>query len=384
VAYSLNDFIRTHRKTKAVPRSHGGMYFSRGVLPSQQALLNALVASRAEVICDTGIFQGRSAEFATHLLPEKDLWITPEVQREVATYFAQPPHVDVAGWRRQKKLIAANAHQLRILSLSPTYANMYYANILFLRKQVPALTGDSQSVKEAWRRIAEGSSAMSRKKNAGHVPSDELLVTAAFGSAILERKRVFLLTQDNDVVLQSYKLASFINDVYLSNRLARDYRTNRQMYSAPLSTKGVSNLDDLFDPSTSVAIGRRAIDVWALMKPADERVGVTVTLLKDIPEFVRFRFSRETDKAWRIKSLTRGRNTQLFGDMNLHGHLHWVSGMFDRSHTPYMFLVNDVKFPGPNPLGIVMADFLKAVTDVETPLTGPLAAIPTAGLPTVL
>jgi hypothetical protein len=216
---------------------------------------------------------------------------------------------------------------------------------------------------------------MSKKKGAGVTAADEAVVALSFILAAAHQdRRVVLLTRDNDVALQAYKLASLLRDDYTSFLVAHDRRERPFLYGESISLRGKARAEQICTPDVSYAVSRALMDPYHLIPQPIIPFNLAVVLLSERPEIRLYNTPRGQERMFEIKGSTAGRNTHLYGDLNCYANVRILADLLLLDPRPghYLFFLRDLPFPiqGAQQLGfsISIVDGFRSLADLEEPL----------------
>ncbi len=103
--------------------------------------------------------------------------------------------------------------------------------------------------------ISKSTSKMANKGGRYELAADEALVVIAMFEAVWLRKNIAILSFDNDVFIQFFKIISLMAEDYLSYLIALDYQTQPERYSKRYDLAMYHDFDTMIsDKSKSFAI----------------------------------------------------------------------------------------------------------------------------------
>jgi hypothetical protein len=218
----------------------------------------------------------------------------------------------------------ANGHEgFRILEEGAddaVYANSfaYYVNLLSIRKRLPKLYG----AEEIQRRFGERAALIAKKaKGSTHSRTfytDESLVYQAVSSAILTGRHTVVLSKDEDIQEQFYKLIFLLDTHYRGMLLADLYSRNFSAFAIHQMPM-VGPFLEVFLGSNNVLIERYSgLEREVLPTECKPVIVECWTIGSKYFSAISFCAEMEMGDLLRLKGETGGRNTKRLGARNCH------------------------------------------------------------------
>jgi len=211
----------------------------------------------------------------------------------------------------------------------------FYLNLLVRRKQVMRTTemrlgreiGRHPTIdevqQEVQRTLGERAYLIGRKmKNAkleelSH--ADEGLVTIAFARAVRTGRPTTILTRDQDVVEQLYKLTVLIDFDYRSMLLANSYLHDFGLYRPqPLALDEVWLREAFVDDPNNVQFERQPGLEESILPSSFDFVAVSCIRVSDAITHLSFGAEKRMEETLEVKGRTGGLNTDKLGTRNCH------------------------------------------------------------------
>lgn len=288
--------------------------------------------------CDSTLFLAPtdSAVWNT-LFRHNNIVLAPPIIDELQWWLADPKGINLEAHRHVAALLKGDqAAPMSILSRPPTpeleSAALYYVNLLGIRKHTLAIArrrlekklGRAVTADEVSNYIQQEctprgqllSKQGSEPKVPQHVYNDEWLVALAIVYSLVSGKEVTVLTSDEAVLDQFFKLCCLVTFHYLAMALADRYGANPLGFSTCLR----ENPDrQAFTDDQVLLIDKPPSErVLELLPPAGRMVMMHCMLLQDNVTRVTFNADRDIRKLLDTKGRTGGRNTERFADKNCH------------------------------------------------------------------
>lgn len=348
-----------------------------------------------DVFCDANVFAAPRLSLAQGLLGRRSVFVVPEVAYELIDLRNRPTRAP--GTKALLDLLFDQGVFRTVIKVFDyngltSYVNAieYYVNLLHLRK-----TALEPFVRDFVKRHGREPVGSERAKLYSRIPrsaraarlankgdptrrfSDEVTVVAAVIHSLVNRRDVVLLSFDADVFDQFYKLTSLLRDDYASYRLANDYIANPDRYGAKYSLADYADLDPLLRDKHLSFVVERPHDLDYLIPERLTTRGMYVVAPESGGSVMSWVGIEEMRELLAIKAVTLGRNTVQHGDRNAYINLKPCTQKVQLPKKKnYAFFLNDQtlrairKNPKPGEakeIHISLADYMRAIDDIETP-----------------
>jgi hypothetical protein len=326
--------------------------------------LVALLARRplAETIfVDSSVFDNRTSLAVWEALFDRSGGVTiiPSIAREIAPWVvAQPQHCAAQAVRLLDPSIDLWTSDL------PTSVDrdvfLYYVSLLSLRKKVHSLVKiqiaerrrtDEAAVHEPhiWESVQQQfgeRGMMLAKKGQARVGSenrftDEKLVVAALLHGITTGRPVCIITKDEDIQEQFYKLAWLLDTQYRGHLLARIFAEGKREFRTvpmPMASPGTA---ELFAGDDNILL-ERTTHLQDVLPEFYRPVGLNCLLVGEYCSHMTFMAEAEMGQLLLSKAATSGLNTDSLGGRNCH------VAVPHRMSRPYAAIVNDIRATVPD------------------------------------
>jgi hypothetical protein len=363
-AMKKNRFTRTTRHM--APRSSysdGPVYLTGGVpsptfvhrlgwrasslekLDYDSATLAACIADAPDVAfyCDNSIFDDRSSPDLWESLfgSTTDVLVTPRIEAELRPWLdARPGHaVDTALTDGRLRVQSGTEW-----SEAERQAFVHYVNLLATRKRMMSWAeldferrhgrtpaeADADVLRALVQRSLGERGTLFAKKGAqekakrGAISyADEELVYVAVAEALRTGRETIILTKDEDLLDQFYRLIYLLDSHYRSMYIAKAYLADIgsfRMHPVPSSGEWA----DAMVPASSVLV-ERADDLPQRVLPAEFHfVPVSCWLIGERYQCLTFGAETEMSSLLEVKGRTRGKNTDILGHRNCHLLVHFM------------------------------------------------------------
>lgn len=301
-----------------------------------QALCRTFEEEMADVVffADTSLFDWQSPPCVWNfLLRRRRLVLLPPVLTELDPWLERNPSHPAAA------PVLARSAEINFPSLADAEEQKaafgYYVNLLAMRKRLvraraiafetkhgrpPSAEELSALKRELHHQFGERGYILARKGVEGdaHVPiyyTDEVVVYSAFEHALKTGQDAMVLTNDEDLAEQFYKLQWMLDTHYRSMLLARAYKDD----PAAFPLRGVPDgLLEAFEGTDSVLIERSPEQIADVLPHEFQFVMVSCWVLGD--RLTQLLFGAETgmNELLGVKGRTRGLNTEILDGRNLH------------------------------------------------------------------
>lgn len=289
--------------------------------------------------CDSSLFDRETdcRVWEALLSRRAKIVIVPHVLRELQPWLAANPD-HIAAKAVTGKASAIRFLDLNRLSSSQISVREYYCNLLLIRKKAvnfykmrfedehgrPPDQAELKALREQIHNKDIGPRGyMLAKKGeqaagSANYCTDEVVVSEAVISGVEESREAVILTKDEDLQEQTYKLG-YLLDTHYRSMLFASYYLGRladfQSFPIPADIKMVS---DAFDVSTGHLV-QRSQDMFENVLPSKfETIPFHCWLVGR--EFSQLTFAAETPmrRLIDVKGETRGLNTNVLGGLNCH------------------------------------------------------------------
>jgi hypothetical protein len=153
--------------------------------------------------------------------------------------------------------------------------------------------------------------------------TDEKLVYTAVASALRSGDPVHILTKDEDIQEQFYKLIWLLDTHYRGMLIAKAYAADGSRFEAFPMPMGEPGFTGSFHDADNLLI-RRSATLTEVLPPTFTRVAIHCSVLGERLTEMTFIAEREMAELLTIKGKTHGLNTDLFGEMNCQASLYPV------------------------------------------------------------
>jgi len=293
---------------------------------------------RASFFCDTSLFDDRTDDrlWAALLNEPGKLVIVPHVYEELKPWLGRRPEHPVA------KAIAAGDVGVRLFCFSglaewEQVAAEYYINLLGTRKwllhwgiegferqhgRTPD-AGELRRIKaNVQRGFGERGYLLAKKGfEASKTPTfltDEELVYFALATAITSGKKVEILSKDEDVQEQFYKLQWLLDTQYRGMLLADLYVRESPRFNIRAMPMDVAAFKEHFQGENNVLIDRPTSLLTEVLPERYTFVPVVCHILGERQTLMVFGAEREMTALLRTKGVTGGLNTERLNGRNCH------------------------------------------------------------------
>ncbi len=262
--------------------------------------------------------------------------VLPQVRQEIAGWIESNPDHPAAG------AVVSGAQSVEFCDFTQwahdaTRALHYYVNLLGMRKKVyraaeigleaelgraPTLLEITRAKQDAVNKLGARASPLARKgaradNSSGNFYTDEVLTVTAFLTAIYERRTTVILTRDEDIFDQFYKLQWLLDSHYRGMLFA-------DAYLASLSQRRVMSIpqgqpwSDVFADGPNRLVSRSDADLEAILPPGARGIQIECWLVRSGESRLRFRADDTMRRLLTIKGSTGGLNTDRLLPRNCH------------------------------------------------------------------
>jgi len=302
----------------------------------------AEASEEALFFCDTSLFDNRTdaSLWKALLNREEKVVIVPPVRKELEPWLSS--HTShVAG-----RAILNEEASVRFLGLDgdderEQATAEYYVNLLGLRKRLvtvelarfkekhghPPSDGEFRGLMEELHNTIGPRGYMLAKKGDAAEGSpnfftDEILVYLAMKTGIETGREVVILSKDEDILEQFYKLQWLLDTHYRSMLLADLYTRDPDYFTTHSMPKNNQDLEEMFPGDDNILIERPdwLVTGYAapILPPYCRPVVVHCWIVGDRLTQLDFCAEREMERLLHTKGVTAGLNTYKFGEKNCH------------------------------------------------------------------
>lgn len=304
-------------------------------LSDPKALVQAALQLDHDFFLDTSIIDfAAPSELWDIFLADGNAYLIPSVVDELVQWLERHPDHPMSApvLQKSRRLQFVTSRDFAPSVLDGIH---FYLNLLMRRKQVMRATeltlkrelGRHPTVDEVrqdvQRNLGERAYLIGRKiKNAklkelSH--ADEGLVTIAFAHAVRTGRPTIILTRDQDVVEQLYKLTVLIDFDYRSMLLANSYLLDFASYRPqPLALDEVWLREAFVDSPNNVQFERQPGLEDSILPPAFEFVAVSCIRVSDAITHLSFGAEEKMEETLEVKGRTGGLNSDKLGTRNCH------------------------------------------------------------------
>ncbi len=303
------------------------------------AALYAGLAAAKDVafFCDNSIFDDRTPHEAWRSLfgSAADLFLTPRIAEEVRPWLDRRPGHPVASALDDGRLDVLSAAEW---SNEQQQAFIHYTNLLAMRKRTmswgeieferrhgrSATEADADEVRSLVQRATGERGFLFAKKGAeerrrtGRISfADEELVYTAVAHALHSGRQTIILTKDEDLLDQFYRLTSLIDTHYRSMLIAAVYEAN----FASFRTYPIPHRDEwaeAFVKDSGVLVERPDALPNEVLPSSFNFVAISCWLIGERYQRLTFGAETEMNDLLDVKGRTLGRNTDRLGTRNCH------------------------------------------------------------------
>jgi hypothetical protein len=318
-------------------------------LPARDAIKPLLekFGSDVLILCDGDVFSGDRLKFAQDLMRDYEPRVTHGVVGELQTYMARPPRnagdIEMVGCLTTWTSPSSGRLQpfLPDCAIGVRSAIEYYVDLLLLRKRAFDIAPQSQELLE---KQSKSTTKLANKNKGNASATDEILVGLAVAEASKNERTVCIVSYDDDIFSQAYKLWSVLCDDYKAHLLAEDFFQNPTIYGPRISLENSILMDQVSRTSDSFAVSYRGLtNHWTLYPQSERPWSLLVVKPLEKPHILGVTFPGKTSQFLEHKGNSDSRNTARFGDLN--SYVRTViapeAEILDGEESPYLYLLAD-------------------------------------------
>ena len=262
--------------------------------------------------------------------------VLPQVRKEVTGWIDRHPHHPAAA------AVLTDDPSVELCDFASwnegnTRTLLYYVNLLGMRKRIyrmvelqleadlgraPTSEEIAHAKRDATNKLGGRAPALARKGARADSASDtyytdEALTATAFLTAIFERRTTVILTRDEDIFDQFYKLQWLLDTHYRGMLFAEAYLDDlarREAIPMPSSPPW----SDVFADGPNRLVARSDADLSAILPPGSQEVRIECWLVRSGESRLRFHAEDTMGRLLRIKGATGGLNTDRLIPRNCH------------------------------------------------------------------
>jgi hypothetical protein len=287
--------------------------------------------------CDSTVFLAPTdAAIWNALFRHNNIVLVPPIIDELQWWLADPKGINLEAHRHVTALLKGEqAPPMSILRPSTPEveaAALYYVNLLGIRKHTLAITrrrlekklGRAATADELNNHIQQQCTPRgqllakqgSEPKVPKHLYNDEWLLALCIVYSLVSGKEVTILTSDEAVLDQFFKLCCLLTFHYLAMDLADRYAANPLGFATCF--KENPDREAFTDDQVLLIDKLPAERLHELLPPAGRMVMMHCMLLQENVTRVTFNADRNIRKLLDVKGRAGGRNTEQFADKNCH------------------------------------------------------------------
>ena len=336
------------------------------------------VTTTGLVFCDSSAFRRDNTTFLRRLMAASPLVIAPqavpELERVRERALAEPDFRELAALIfPDGQTLSARISVVDLEPLRPVLPSLsLYVALLEARKRLlasrllaferehgrPPNKEEHAAIVAQLRTFGARAAALARKDHSPGIADEALVVISVF-VALLTKRDVLVIADDNDVLEQFYKFTSLLRRDYEAHRLATDLRDTPNRYGARLpipETAPVASLTERHDSSFAVQLPN---DISFLIPSGYTTRAIQVVRPRDGGESILWCGIEQMESLLRVQSET-GCNSDVFLPLNVYVDLPSLPG----GASANAFIVRDVTHPS-NGL-LTRVHHLRALVDAET------------------
>lgn len=286
--------------------------------------------------CDNSIFEDRTPDVWSSLVgSEADLFLTPRIEQELRPWLDRRPGHPVGNAVHQGRLDVLSA---TVWSEAQQQTFIHYINLLAMRKRMmawgaieferrhgrPPAEVDADEVRSLVQRTTGERGFLLAKKGAGERRrtgrisfADEELVYTAVAHALHSGRQTIILTKDEDLLDQFYRLVYLLDTHYRSLLIGSVYEAE----FASFRTFPIPHRDEwaeAFVTDSGVLVERPDSLPDAVLPESFTFVPISCWLIGERYQALTFGAETEMNELLEVKGRTRGKNTDRLGRRNCH------------------------------------------------------------------
>jgi hypothetical protein len=346
-ATRLEDQLRSEKTLDGdAPRraSQRGSRLEIALSPEQRPRVGEIAARisrdyrEARFVVDSSFFDSDldvSIWTALLSLPDRIL-VLPQVRKEIAGWIeGNPDHPAAAAVLGEARLI--ESCDFTRWAHHDTRALLYYVNLLAMRKKIyraveidleaelcraPTVAEITRAKQDATNKLGVRASTLARKgarsdSRRDTYYTDEALTATAFLTAINERRTTVILTRDEDIFDQFYKLQWLLDSHYRGMLFADSYLANlSQRQTIPMPDG--QPWTDAFAEGPNRLVSRSDTDLEAILPARARGIQIECWLVRSGESRLLFRADDTMRRLLEIKGSTGGLNTDRLLPRNCH------------------------------------------------------------------
>ena len=288
------------------------------------------------VFADTSLFDERTPLHFWHVLLDGSARVTlvPSVRRELEPWLDSHRAHPAA----QAILLGDTAVEVQHYEATEDerFTFEYYVSLLAMRKKVlqapvsifeemhgrPPSIAEVRAIRSRYHEILGPRGYLLARKgeesSSSAFSTDERLVYAAVAAGLRSGRPIYLLTKDEDLQEQFYKLLWLIDTQYRGMLLARAFSADParfRTWELPLNEETFAHA---FEPGDNIALEMAPETYYELLPHLYTPVEMTCYVLGTGLTTMTFDAEREMEELLRIKASTEGLNTDLLRGRNCH------------------------------------------------------------------
>lgn len=387
---SVFQLIKERGKPPADPtESKGSFLYFKAELPDVSFAYDVIRDESALLFCDANIFSGGNLAMVREVLRRNDVLVVPPIVRELQEYASLSPRtpddaevvrlifkdrlliptIKIVDPARYKSLLPALCYYVNLI-LQRKASKGYLEQVFEIQSGKPLTKVERDRLSKSLGGLSKGTSKMANKEGRHERAADELLVVTAMFEAIWLRRNIVILSFDDDVFTQFFKLISLMSEDYLSHLIALDYEARPERYPKRYDLAHYHEFDGLIgDKSNSFAVVKPR-DIVNLFPPSDDEPVVTMLKPVERPEIMWTQCLSGYHGFLEAKSRARGSNIDRADGLNCYAQLTVSAGPQRLPRVPLAFFVNDRLFFEDSKEGfrISLLDLTRSLADVEKPI----------------
>lgn len=290
------------------------------------------------VFVDSSLFDDRTDLRVWHALlnRHRGITLTPAVQNELSGWLEGHPNHPAAQAIRLSDA-AVDLRQYDTNSPEESVAMQYYVNLLGVRKRLfrigeikfeseygrPPTSAEQEVLRREMHEFFGARAYLLGKKGRAaegsrNLFTDEKLVYAAIATALRSGRPTYILTKDEDIQEQFYKLMWLLDTHYRGMLLASAFsQAPTQFRTTPMPMTDLE-FSRAFTGENNILVERSDVDLSSVLPEKYTFVDVHCCVLGELRTEMTFGAEREMAAILHMKGATNGRSTDLFGRQDCH------------------------------------------------------------------